>query len=389
MDFSKSDVQQLIRGTAAEIGEEYGPEYWREKERVQEFPTNFYAELGDAGFLGMLLPEEYDGEGMTLVDTCMAIEYLAESGVGPAASWFMVLTPIFGGVSVARHGSENQKSYYLPQIASGEIVFSLGLTEPNAGTNTLAIETTADKDGEEFVINGQKTWITNADRSDAMVLLTRTTPINEVDDRREGLTLFLVDLPADGIESSAIPKLGFNYTNSCDVFVEGLRVHEDKVLGKVDKGWDHITDTITTERVAHTAGAVGSGELALQTAVNYANEREVFGQPIGAHQGIQFPLAKLKSHLETARILNHKAAWQYDNGKEYAATANMAKYCGMDTAFKAADQAIQTHGGVGYAHEYDVERWWRELRLLRIAPVSQQMVLNYIGQHALGLPRSY
>jgi len=389
MDFESNETQQLLKSTAATVAEKYGPEYWRERERTHDYPDEFYQELANAGFLGMLIPQEYGGEGMSMLDTCIGIEALAANGVGPAASWFMVLTPIFGGISVERQGTEEQKEKYLPEIASGDIAFSLGLTEPGAGTNTLNLETTAERDGDEFVINGQKTWITNADRSDAIVLLTRTTPLSEVDSRTEGLTFFIVDLPVDGIEVSPIPKVGFNYTNSCDVFIDGLRVHEDDVLGEVDNGWRDIADTILTERIAHTAGAVGSGELALKTATEYANEREVFDQPIGSHQGIQFPLAKLKARLETARILNHKAAWQYETDREYIAAANMAKYVGMDSAFSAADQAMQTHGGVGYSEEYDVERWWRELRLLRIAPVSQQMALNYVGQHVLDLPRSY
>lgn len=389
MDFALTDEQRMIQDTAADVAATYGPAYWREKERSGEFPEDFYQALGDSGILGALIPPEYEGAGLGMVDTCLAIESMAEEGVGPAASWFMVLTAIFGGISIQRHGTDEQKERYLPKIASGEVEFSLGLTEPNAGTNTLALETTATLEGDEFVLNGQKTWITNAERSDAMVVLARTKPVDEVDRRTEGLTFFLVDLPVGNLEADPIPKLGFNYTNSCDVFLDGVRVHEDQVLGEVHEGWRHIVDTITTERVAHTAGAVGSGRLAIDTAVDYAKNREVFDGPIARYQGIQFPLARLTARLETACALNHKAAWQFDAGESYVTAANMAKYVGMDAAFQAADQAMQTHGGVGYAEEYDVERWWRELRLLRIAPVSQQMALNYISQHELGLPRTY
>jgi len=391
MEFEITDEQQLMMDTVSElVSENFGPEYWREKERRGEFPDEYWDALAKDGWLGLMLPEEYGGQGMEALDLALVIESICAAGAGAAGSWYYLLTPVFGGLSIAKHGTDEQKEKYLPGICEGEVEFCMGLTEPDAGTNTFAMETTAERDGDEFVINGQKMWTSGADRADAMMLVTRTKPLDEVEYRSEGISLFLVDLPADGIEVETIPKIGYNYSNTCQVFLDDVRVSEDQLLGTLHGGWEELHDTINIERIVNAAGAVGTGELAIETAVGYANEREVFDQPIGSHQGIQFPLAKLKAELETARTLNHKAAWQYDNNQgEYVQNMNMAKYCATESAFQAADQAMQTHGGVGYSVEYDVERWWRELRLLRIAPVTQQMALNYISQHVLGLSKSY
>jgi acyl-CoA dehydrogenase len=391
MDFQISDEQQLMVGTVRElISENFGPEYWREKEQNGEFPIEYWEALANDGWLGLMLPEEYGGQGMDSLDLALVIEAICAAGAGAAGSWYYLLTPIFGGLSIAVNGTETQKEKYLPGICDGTIEFCMGLTEPDAGTNTFAMETTAERDGDEFVINGQKMWTSGADRGDAMMLVTRTKPLDDVDHRSDGISLFLVDLPADGVEVEKIPKVGYNYSNTCQVFFDDVHVHEEQLLGTLHDGWSELHDTINIERIVNAAGAVGTGELAINTAADYASEREVFDQPIGSHQGIQFPLAKRKAELETARSLNRKAAWQYDNDQgEYIKNMNMAKYVATESAFQAADAALQTHGGVGYAVEYDVERWWRELRLLRIAPVTQEMALNYIAQHVIGLPKSY
>ncbi|PSQ11912.1 acyl-CoA dehydrogenase [Halobacteriales archaeon QS_5_70_15] len=390
MDFEPTEEQEMMAAAVHDlVSENFGPEYWREKEYENEFPTEYWEALAEGGWLGLVLPEEYGGQGLGALDLSLVIESICAAGAGAAGSWYYLLTPVFGGLGIARHGTEAQKERYLPGIVDGTLEFCMGLTEPDAGTNTLAIETRAERDGDEFVINGRKMWTSGADRADAMLLITRTKPLEAVDRKTDGITLFVVDMPADGVEIERIHKLGYNYSNTFQVFIDDLRVHEAQVLGTLHDGWRDMHDTINVERIVNAAGAVGTGELVIDTAVEYANEREVFDEPIGAHQGIQFPLAKLKSRLETARVLNHKAAWQYDTGRDYVPAMNMAKYEATETAFRAADQAMQTHGGVGYAREYDVERWWRELRLLRIAPVTQQMALNYVGQHVLGLPRSY
>lgn len=390
MDFDPTEQQEMMAAAVHElVSENFGPEYWREKEYNNEFPTEYWEAMADGGWLGLMLPEEYGGQGLGALDLSLVIESICAAGAGAAGSWYYLLTPVFGGLGIARHGTETQKERYLPGIVDGSLEFCMGLTEPDAGTNTLAIETRAEREGDEFVINGQKMWTSGADRADAMLLVTRTKPLAEVDRKTDGITLFIVDMPAEGVEIERIHKLGYNYSNTFQVFIDDLRVHESQILGTLHAGWTDMHDTINVERIVNAAGAVGTGELVIDTAVEYANDREVFDQPIGAHQGIQFPLAKLKSRLETARVLNHKAAWQYDTGRDYVSAMNMAKYEATETAFQAADQAMQTHGGVGYSRDYDVERWWRELRLLRIAPVTQQMALNYVGQHVLGLPRSY
>lgn len=390
MDFEPTEQQEMMAAAVHDlVSENFGPEYWRGKEYNNEFPTEYWEAMADGGWLGLMLPEEYGGQALGALDLSLVIESICAAGAGAAGSWYYLLTPVFGGLGIARHGTVTQKERYLPGIVDGSLEFCMGLTESDAGTNTLAIETRAKRDGEDFVINGQKMWTSGADRADAMLLVTRTKPLGEVDRKTDGITLFVVDLPAEGIEIERIHKLGYNYSNTFQVFIDDLRVHESQILGTLHDGWTDMHDTINVERIVNAAGAVGTGELVIDTAVEYANERKVFDQPIGAHQGIQFPLAKLKSRLETARVLNHKAAWQYDTGRDYVPAMNMAKYEATETAFEAADQAMQTHGGVGYSRDYDVERWWRELRLLRIAPVTQQMALNYVGQHVLGLPRSY
>lgn len=391
MQFALTDEQQLIQNSVTELVEEnFGPEYWRKKEANGEFPIEYWDAMASDDWLGAILPEEYGGIGLNVLDLSVIIESICAAGAGVAGTWYYLLTPVFGGFTIAQLGTEEQKEAYLPGICDGKIECCMGLTEPDAGTNTLEMDTFVERDGDEFVINGQKMWCSGADRADVMFLVARTTPLDEVERRTEGLSLFLIDLPANGMEIESIPKLGFNYSNTCQVFMDDVRIPEENLLGTLDGGWYDLHDTINVERIVNAAGAVGTGELVIDTAVQYANEREVFGQPIGAHQGLQFPLAELKSRIEAARTLNHKAAWQYDNGMDnYVDTMNMAKYCATETAFEAADQAMQTHGGVGYSEEYDVERWWRELRLLRIAPVTQEMVLNYVGRHVLGLPKSY
>jgi acyl-CoA dehydrogenase len=391
MHFELNEEQRLMQTSISNmIADDFGPEYWRRKERNGEFPVEFWDAMARDGWLGAILPAEYGGMDLDVLDLSIIIERICAAGAGVAGAWYYLLTPIFGGLPIASQGTEAQKKRYLPGICNGEIECCMGLTEPNAGTNTLEAETFAEPSGNEFVINGQKMWCSGADRADVMFLIARTTPLEEADRRTDGLSLFLVDLPAEGLEVEPIPKLAFNYSNTCQVFLEDVRVPRENLLGTLDRGWYQLHDTINVERIVNAAGAVGTGELVLDKASGYASEREVFGQPIGAHQGVQFPLAELKSRIESARVLNHKAAWEYDNDMDdYIDTMNMAKFCATETAFQAADRAMQTYGGLGYSEEYDIERWWRELRLLRIAPVTQEMVLNYVGEHILGMPKSY
>jgi len=388
MDFELTPEQKMIVETAAEIARDYGPEYWRERDRKHEFPEDFWQSLVKAGFLGIVIPEKYGGSGMGMFELLLAMETLVSEGCGLAGEWFLCLSEVFGGLSITKHGSEAQKEKFLPKIAKG-MEFCLALTEPDAGTNTLNIRTMAVRDGDEYVINGHKIFISGADRAKGMLLVARTTPIDKAPKRTLGLTLFLVDLPNPAIEMAPIEKHGINYSKTFEVYISDLRVPVENVLGEPENGWYLLLDTLNPERMSFSAAACGLGFLAIKKAVEYAKQRRVFDAPIGAHQAIQFPLAEAKAKIEAARLLNYKAAWLYDRGQECGAEANMAKVAAVDAGIQAVYHAMQTFGGYGYAVEYDVERWWREINLIRLAPVTHQMALAYIGQHVLGLPKSY
>jgi acyl-CoA dehydrogenase len=267
--------------------------------------------------------------------------------------------------------------------------FCLALTEPDAGTNTLNISTKAVKDGDGYVVNGQKMFISGADRAKGMLLVTRTTPVDKVAKKSLGLSLFVVDLPSPCVEIIPIEKHGINYSKTFEMYISDLKVSGDCLLGEVDKGWYSVLDTLNPERMSFSAASCGLGLLAIKKAVDYAKERRVFDVPIGAYQGVQFPLAEAKAKIEAARLLNYKAAALYDQGKDCGAEANMAKVAAVDAGTSAVFHAMQAFGGYGYAVEYDVERWWREVNLIRLAPVTHQMALAFIGQHVLGLPKSY
>ncbi|MEM2445967.1 MAG: acyl-CoA dehydrogenase family protein, partial [Candidatus Bathyarchaeia archaeon] len=374
MNFELTPEQKMIVETAAEIARDYGPEYWREKDRKHEFPEDFWRSLIEAGFPGIVIPEKYGGSGMGMFEMLLAMETLVSEGCGLAGEWFLCLSAVFGGLSITKHGNEAQKEKYLPKIAKG-MEFCLALTEPDAGTNTLNIKAMAVKDGDEYVINGQKIFISGADRAKGMLLVTRTTPVDKAPKRTLGLTLFLVDLPNPAVEITPIEKHGINYSKTFEVYISDLRVPQENVLGEPEKGWYLLLDTLNPERMSFSAAACGLGLLAIKKAVEYAKERRVFDAPIGAHQAIQFPLAEAKAKIEAARLLNYKAAWLYDRGQECGAEANMAKVAAVDAGIQAVYHAMQTFGGYGYAVEYDVERWWREINLIRLAPVTHQMAL--------------
>lgn len=388
MDFELTQEQKMIVEAAAEIAHDYNPEYWREKDKKHEFPEDFWKSLIDAGFPGIVIPEQYGGGGMGMFEMVLAMETLASEGCGLAGEWLLCLSAVFGGSSIQKHGNETQKETYLPKIAKG-MEFCLALTEPDAGTNTLNTKTMAKKEGDNYIINGQKMFISGADRAKGMVLITRTTPIEKAPKRTFGLTLFLVDLPNPAIEIIPIEKHGINYSKTFEVYISDLKVSKDNLLGEEDKGWYLILDTLNPERMSFSAASCGIGLLAIKKAVEYANERKVFGTPIGAHQAVQFPLADAKAKIEAARLLNYKAAWLYDKGQNCGAEANMAKVAAVDAGIQAVYHSMQTFGGYGYAVEYDVERWWREINLIRLAPVTHQMALAFIGEHILGLPKSY
>ncbi len=388
MDFELTEEEKMVVQAAADIAKDFGPEYWREKEKNHEFPEDFWKTLIEAGFPGIIIPEKYGGGEMGMFDMILAMETLVSEGCGLGGEWFLCLSSVFGGLSIVKHGNESQKQKYLPKIAKG-LEFCLALTEADAGTNTLNTRTMAVKKGDEYVINGQKMFISGADRAKGMLLVTRTTPLEKVAKRTLGLSLFVVDLPDPAVEIIPIEKHGINYSKTFEVYISDLKVSEESLLGEVDKGWYLVLDTLNPERMSFSAAACGLGLLAIRKAVDYAKERKVFRAPIGSHQAIQFPLAETKAKIEAARLLNYKAAWLYDKGERCGAEANMAKVAAVEAGTEAVYHAMQTFGGYGYAVEYDVERWWREVNLIRLAPVTHQMALAFIGEHVLGLPKSY
>jgi acyl-CoA dehydrogenase len=388
MNFEQSPEHSMIRSTATEIADQFGPEYWREMEERGEFSEAFWDELAEAGFHGLLVPEEYGGAAMGMQEMGLVMETLCAEGCGMAGTWYLVLTAGMAAVGLNEHGTERQKETYLTDIAAGERNFSIGITEPEAGTNTLNVATRAERDGDEFVLNGQKAWITYSDIADDMILVTRTTPTDEVDRKTDGISLFVVDMDAAGIDVSPIEKHAINYSNSCEVFLEDVRVPETDLLGEEDGGWWPLVDMLNPERIGFAAAGTGIGKLAADAAIEYANDREVFGRPVGSHQAVSFPITEAYAGMEAAALMRKKAEWLYDRGEDCGYETNVAKATAVEAGIEAVKQSMQAFGGWGYATEYDVERWWREINLTRLAPVTQQMAYNHISQE-LGFPRSY
>ena len=393
MDFNLTEEQKMIANSAREIARQFGPEYWREKEEKAEFAGEFWKVISNAGFTGIVIPEEYGGAGRGITELLIAMEELAANGCGLGGQWYLTLSEIFGGISIMRHGTQLQKEKYLPGIARGELEFCMALTEPDAGSNTLNTRTIARKEGDKWLISGNKTFISGADRAKGMMIVTRTTPKEKAPKKTLGLSLFLADLPNPAVEVSPIPKHGINYSHSCEISINELELTEEALMPPQDGGWYSIIDTLNTERMSFTAAAIGIARLAINKAVEYSKQRKVFGEmPIGSYQALQFPLAEAYATLEAAKLMNFKAAVLYDTQADLAdvgAAANMAKAVAVENAIKAVYWAMQVFGGYGYAKEYDVERWWREVNLIRLAPITQEMALNYIGEHVLGMPRTY
>lgn len=388
MPGSETEVHDLIRSSVRELAADYGADYWREHVDEKRFPESYWQDLADNGWLGVAIDEEYGGEGMGMREMTIVIEELSRAG-GQGGIIF-ILTPVFGGISIQRHGTEAQKREYLPSIVDGDCRFCMGLTEPNAGTNTLSIETTAERDGDEFVIDGEKTFISSVENADEMLLVARTSALDPADPTHGG-TLFLVSDPADrkAISLSTLDTAVPWFEHQYQVNIDGLRVHEDDVLGAEDEGFRLMFDTLNTERIAGAASALGDGLRAVDLAVEYANDRDVFGQPIGAHQSIQHPLAESYAKLLAARQITYEAAAKWDRGEDCGMETNAAKLLTSQFSTEAASRAIQTHGGNGFTKEYEVYELWQNARVTETVPVSNEMAKNYIAEHHLGLPRSY
>ncbi|PSR65036.1 acyl-CoA dehydrogenase [Nocardia nova] len=388
MTFEPTEDQQLIRSAVAELCRKFDDRYWMRKDQDHEFPTEFYQAIAAGGWLGITIPEEYGGHGLGLTEATILAEEVARSGGGMNAATAIHLS-IFGMQPVVRHGSEELKRRTLPRVAAGDLHVCFGVTEPGAGLDTSRITTFARRDGDHYIVNGRKVWISKALESEKILLLTRTTGYDEVRRKTDGMTLFLTDIDRAHIDIRPIAKMGRNAVSSNEVFIDDLRIPVEDRVGEEGEGFRYLLDGLNPERMLIAAEALGIGRVALDRAVKYAGERVVFDRPIGMNQGIQFPLADSLAHLDAAELVLRKATWLYDNGKPCGREANTAKYLCADAGFTAADRAMQTHGGMGYAEEYHVARYFREARVMRIAPVSQEMILNYLGSHTLGLPRSY
>lgn len=388
MDFQISEEQQLIRDAVRKICAGFPDEYWANKDETHEFPWEFYNAMAEAGWIGVAIPEAYGGSGRGITEASLVLEEVAASGAAMNGATALHLS-VFGMHPVVAHGSEDLKQRFLPRVASGDLHVAFGVTEPNAGTDTTAIETTARREGDEYIVRGRKVWTTKALIAERVLLLVRTTPREKAARRTDGMTLLLAELQRPEVTISPIDKVGRNAVATCEVVYDDLPVSVLDRVGEEGKGFKYLLDGLNAERILIASEALGIGRAALRRAVDYANERVVFDRPIGQNQGVAFPLGEAKMRLDAAELMVRKAAWKLDNGEPCGAEANMAKWLAADAAFQAADQAMQTHGGFGYAKEYHVERYWREARLMRIAPISQEMILNYVTEHVLGLPRSY
>ncbi|QNG38555.1 acyl-CoA dehydrogenase [Geodermatophilaceae bacterium NBWT11] len=388
MDFDLTEDQTTIRKAVTELAAQFDDTYWMEKDQAHDFPTEFYEAFASGGWLGMTTPEAYGGHGMGITEATLLLEGVAASGGGMNAASAIHMS-IFGMHPVIVHGSEEMKQENLPRIVNGDLHVCFGVTEPGAGLDTTKITTFAKRDGSDYVVNGRKVWISKAMESEKILLLTRTAKFEDSPRKTDGLTLFFTDLDRAHVDVRPIKKIGRNAVSSNELFIDDLRIPEEHRIGEEGKGFSYILDGLNPERMLVAAEALGLGRVALDRAVRYGNEREVFGRPIGMNQGIQFPLADSLARLDAAELVLRKASWLYDQGLPCAREANTAKYLCADAGFEAADRALQTHGGMGYSEEYHVGRYFREARLLKIAPLSQEMVLNFLGSHVLGLPRSY
>ena len=376
-----------IRESVRRICADYPGSYWRELDEREAYPSEFVKAMTEAGFLSALIPEEYGGAGLPLRAACVILEEIHASGGNASATHAQMYT--MG--TVLRHGSPEQKQRYLPKIASGELrLQAFGVTEPTTGTDTTKLKTRAVRDGDHYVINGQKIWTSRALYSDLMLLLARTTPLEQVTKKTDGLSVFLVDMrQAVGHGMTIRPIKAMINHNTTEVFFDNLRIPADSLIGQEGKGLRYIMDGMNAERILVSHESLGDAKWFIKTAVNYANDRRVFDRPIGQNQGIQFPIAKAYAQTQAAELMLRKAAAMFEAGQPCGEFANLSKLLSAEAAWEAGEACMQTHGGFAYAREYDVERKWREARVQRTAPISTNMILSYLGEHVLGLPRSY
>ncbi len=388
MDFRQPDEHDAIRSAVRELCQSYPDAYWRELDRHNGYPTEFVRTLTEAGWLAVLIPSEYGGAGLGITEASIILEEINRNGGNAATAHAQMY--IMG--TLLRHGSDEQKQRYLPDIARGSLrLQAFGVTEPDAGSETTRLNTMAVRRGACYIVNGQKVWTSRAEHSDLLLLLARTTPYDELTDKTHGLSVFIVDLKQaverKQIEIRPIETMLNHHTT--ELFIQDLEVPAENLLGEEGRGFRYIIDGWNAERILIASESIGDGRWFVERAAKYASERVVFGRPIGTNQGVQFPIAQAHARLEAADLLRWKAAWLFDSGQRCGAEANMAKLLASQAAWDAANACLDTHGGYGFAAEFDVERKFRETRLYAVAPINNNLVLAYVGQHVLGMPRSY
>jgi acyl-CoA dehydrogenase len=388
MNFEQTADQQRIHDAVSRLCTDFGDDYWLARDREGTFPLDFHQALASDGWLGIAMPEDYGGAGLGIAEAAIMMQTIAESGAGFSGASTVHIN-IFGLNPVVVFGTEEQKKRMLPPLIAGTERACFAVTEPNTGLNTTAITTKADKQGDNYIVSGQKVWISTAQLAEKVLLLARTTPAEQCRKPQLGLSLFYTDLNRSYVEVREIEKMGRHAVDSNQLFFDGMPIPEEDRIGEEGRGFEYILHGLNPERILIAAELVGLGRCAVKRAASYAKERIVFDRPIGQNQGVQHPLAANWMALEAANLMSNKAAWLYDNGKPCGSEANSAKYLAGEACFDACQQAVMTHGGYGYAKEYHVERYLRESLIGRIAPVSPQLILCYIAERVLGLPKSY
>jgi acyl-CoA dehydrogenase len=383
-----TEAQAAIQDAVGKICAKYDDHYWLKTDESGKFPEAFVDDIAAGGWLGVAMPEHVGGAGLGLTEAALMMQTVAQSGAGFSGASAIHLN-IFGLMPIVKFGTREQQERFLPDVISGKDKACLAVTEPNSGLDTSSLETKAERTNSGYRITGRKIWTTNAQRANKMLIIARTTPKDQVTKATEGLSLFYVDFDRTKIQADPIPKMGRKAVECNTLFIEGLEVSKDDLVGEEGAGFKILLSGLNPERILFAAESVGLGRAALRRAAQYANERVVFGRPIGKNQGVAHPLAKCWAELEAANLLAFKGAALFDAGKECGAEANAAKYLGGEAGFRACEASVLAHGGMGYAKEYFVERYFREAMIARIAPVSREMILNYIAERVLGLPKSY
>lgn len=386
MSFVDNEDVEPIRNFVRQLTAKYNRRYWVERATAGKPIDELWQALGRAGYLGVTVPEDYGGSGLSMRRLAILMEELANQGVPPL---FLVVSAAMGAIPIAKYGTEEQKRRYLPALASGAEKFCFAITEPDAGSNSFRVRTLARGDGDHYVLNGQKVFISGVDQADHLLVVARTISADRVDDKREGMSLFIVDTKTPGLTANRMDTRILIPEGQFQLFFEEVRIPRANLVGEEGRGLRAIFDALNPERITAAAMAVGIGRYALDKAVEYAKTRTVFNAPIGAHQGLAHPMAIAKTELELASLMVHKAAEVFDAGGDAGMYANMAKYAAAEAAIETVDLAMQVHGGSGFTGEIDLITLWPLVRLMRTAPVSREMILNYIGEHVLGLPRSY